>query len=146
MDDLRFTTGYLQHLYQQIASISAVLGGFSIAALTVLLTAESRSRIVSWAAAASGFAASLFIGTTFLASILASDAMKRNPTTFSDLTPSVQPLVGIVGPLFPLGMYVLLLSLGLCGWVRSVRTGIATSIAALIGAALITVGFVAAGG
>ena len=116
---------YLQYLYEQISSIAAVLGGFSVATLMLLLDADSNRRIASWAAATSGLAAALLIGVTFLASILTADAMKLNALAFTDLTPSIQPLVGIVSLTFLMGFYTLLASLGMSGWIRSKRTGIA---------------------
>ena len=140
---IEYPPGYLEYLYEQIASISSILGGFSIAALTVLLTAKPKQRIASWATGSAGLAAGILISTSFLASILASDALKTNATNFSELTASIQPLVGIVGPLFPVGIYTLLISLGLSGWVRSKATGITTSVAALIGLICVTYGFFA---
>ncbi len=134
---------YLQYLYEQISSIAAVLGGFSIATLTLLLDAAPKRRIASWAVATSGLAAALLIGVTFLASILASDALKTNAVRFADLTPSIQPLVGVVSLAFLLGFYALLASLGMSGWVRSTRTGIATSLAAALGMILIAMGYAA---
>ncbi len=141
--DPSYPPEYLQYLYEQIASIAAVLGGFSITTLAVLLTAAPNRSIASWAAAASGVAAGLLTGTTFLASILASDALKTNATTFSDLNASVQPLVSIVSLSFLIGFYMLLLSLGMAGWIRSQRTGIATTVAAAVGALLVTMGYLA---
>lgn len=139
--DVSYPPEYLQHLYEQIASIAAVLGGFSITTLAVLLTAAPSRSIGSWAAAASGLASGLLTGTTFLASILASDALKTNATTFSDLNASVQPLVSIVSLSFLIGFYMLLISLGMSGWIRSRRTGIATTFAATVGALLVTMGY-----
>lgn len=140
-----YTPGYLELVYQQISSTSAVLGGFAIATLALLLDDAPGRRIASWAAGAAGVAASLLISTTFLAAIVSSDAMKNKALSFADLTPRVESLVPIVGPLFPLGIYALLFSLGLSGWIRSTGTGIVTSIAALIGAVCVTIGFVAGG-
>jgi hypothetical protein len=134
---------YLQYLYEQISSIAAVLGGFSVATLMLLLDAAPNRRIASWAASTSGLAAALLIGVTFLASILAADAMKTSAVTFADLTPSIQPLVGVVSLAFLMGFYMLLASLGMSGWIRSKRTGIATSVAAAIGMILIAVGYAA---
>lgn len=138
---MEYAPGYLEHVYQQISSISAVLGGFAVATMALLLDDDPDRSVASWAAGASGVAAGLLISTTFLASILSSDAMKHEATSFADLTPSVADLVGIVGPLFPLGMYALLLSLGLTGWIRSRGTGIATTSAAIVAAILVTFGF-----
>ena len=140
---MEYPPDYLQYLYEQISSISAVLGGFSIATLTLLLDAAPKRRIASWAVATSGIAASLFIGVTFLASILASDALKTNAVTFEDLNPSIQPLIGIVSLGFLIGFFTLLGSLGMSGWIRSKRTGIATSVAAAIGMILIGIGYAA---
>ena len=145
MPETEFAAGYLQLLYQQISSISAILGGFSITTLALLLDDAPERRIASWAAGSAGMAACLFISTTFLAAILSSDAMKTGATSFADLTPSIVPLVRIVGPLFPLSIYVLLLSLGLTGWIRSTWTGIATSVAAIIGGVFVAIGFMATG-
>jgi hypothetical protein len=138
-----FPPGYLADLYGQISSLAAVLGGFAIAALAVLLTAAPEKRVASWATGASAFAAGALISSTFLSAILSTDAGKMNAGGFGDLTPSVLPLVTYQGFLFPLGLYALLFALGLCGWIRSKRTGIASTLAALIGAAAVTAGFAA---
>ena len=140
---MEYPPDYLQYLYEQISSISAVLGGFSVATLTLLLDAAPKRRIASWAVATSGIAASLFIGVTFLASILASDALKTSAVSFEDLHPSIQPLIGIVSFGFLIGFFTLFGSLGMSGWIRSKRTGIATSIAAAIGMILIGIGYAA---
>ena len=143
MTELSFPPGYLPDLYGQISSLAAVLGGFAVAALTVLLTTSPEKRGASWASGASAFAAGSLIAATFLSAIISTDAGKRNATTFGELTPDVIPLLTYQGVLFPLGLYALLLSLGLCGWIRSKRTGIATTVAALTGAIGVTAGFVA---
>ena len=126
-----------------MSSIAAVLGGFSVATLTLLLDAASNRRIASWAIATSGIAAALLIGVTFLASILAADAMKMDATTFAELTPSIQPPVGVVSFALLIGFYALLANLGMSGWIRSKRTGIATSVAAAVEMGLIALGYAA---
>ncbi len=143
MPETPFPPGYLELLYEQISSLSAVLGGFAIASLTVLLTAAPERRVASWAAGAAGVSAGALIATTLLSAILSSDAMKRGATSFADFTPGILSLTTIQGVLFPLGIYALLLSLGLCGWIRSRRVGVATSVAAAVGALGVTAGFAA---
>ena len=143
MIEQSFPAGYLPDLYGQISSLAAVLGGFAIAALAVLLTATPEKRVASWAAGASSFAAGALIASTFLSAIISTDAGKRDATAFGELTPDIIPLVMYQGVLFPLGLYALLFSLGLCGWIRSRRTGIATTVAAAVGAIGVTAGFVA---
>lgn len=138
-----FPPGYLADLYGQISSLAAVLGGFAVASFIVLLTVAPEKRIASWAAGAASFAAGSLIASTFLSAILSTDAGKRNAASFADLTPSIAPLLTYQGTLFPLGLYALFVALGLCGWIRSKRTGIASTIAALIGAAAVTAGFAA---
>ena len=143
MIEQSFPAGYLPDLYGQISSLAAVLGGFAIATLAVLLTATPEKRAASWASGASAFAAGARIASTFRSAIISTDAGKRDATSFGELTPDIIPLLTYQGYLFPLGLYALLLSLGLCGWIRSKRTGVATTIAALIGAVGVTAGFVA---
>lgn len=143
MSELIFPPDYLADLYSQISSLAAVLGGFAVAALTVLLAAAPEKRVASWAAGASAFAAGSLIAVTFLSAIISTDAGKRDATSFGELTPEIIPLLTYQGLLFPLGLYALLVCLGLCGWVRSTRTGIATTVAAVIGAIGVTAGFAA---
>ena len=139
----QFSPGYLADLYHQISDICAVLGGFAVASLTVLLTTALDRRIASWAAGAAAVAAGCLIASTFLSAIISTDAGKRSATTFAELTPEILPLISLQSPFFALGLYALLLSLGLSGWIRSRRTGVATSVGAAIGAIGITAGFAA---
>ncbi len=119
--------------YGFLASISAVLGGFALAFLGVLLTAPD-VRAVTWTTRCAALATGLFtvtaLGWALAASGLAADAatsaergrefMARFQTTHRWLSMA-----------FIAGIHVFLASLGIAGWIRSRGMGVFTSLVAL---------------
>ena len=102
-------------LLRQLAFVSALVGGFAVAFLGVLLTQTSRSRIVEWTAGmALATAAGLIIcvvGWTLMASHLA--------TTTVAAPAWLNVMHSRLSVLFIGCMLMFLVSLGLSGWVRS---------------------------
>ena len=118
--------------YRQFAFISSVLAGFAFAFYGTLLLAPTPHRTSSWAAFLSVTASIAFLlvtlGTTFAASRAARLEVGRSLPT--EITSQV-PLISI---LFLTGIFLLLASFGLGGWIRSRQLGIATTILAVVGA------------
>jgi len=64
------TLEFYAEAYRQLAFVSAVLGGFSVAFLGVILVARDERRIAGWTIGLSIAASSAFIVATFLDSFL----------------------------------------------------------------------------
>lgn len=114
-------------LFRQLAFINAILGGFAITFLSVLLTAPSTHRIVNWVVGMITAAAACFIlsalGSTFSAVI-------ASRVTDGDLPGPVWSLHQPLSLLFLAGTLLLFTALGMSGWLRSRGLGLATTVIA----------------
>ena len=126
---------YLAEIARQLASVSALLGGFSATFLATLLFARVEHRLASWTIGGSALSACLFIVSVLALTML---MIGLNPSAPPGMVPEASVLrARVVGLLsFLIGMYALLATLGLSGWLRSrrmgwVTTGIATTAALL---------------
>jgi hypothetical protein len=129
--------GYFAALAEQLAFMSAVLGGFAVTFFATLLATRSSKRVISWAIASAGVSASSLICAALAASFL---AVATHPEAISSAATAAQsagPRVTVALCLF-LGIYALLAALALSGWARSRRVGWITSIGAGISALLST--------
>lgn len=134
----------MNELFRQMAFITAILGGFAITFLSVLLTAPATHRLVNWIVGATTAAATCFVlsalGSTFSA-VIASNSGDSLP---SDVEALHEPL----SLLFLAGTVLLFAVLGMSGWIRSRSLGISTTVIAalgLIGGAFIIAPFVVTG-
>ncbi len=107
---------------EHLAFVNAVLGGFAFVFLGALITMDKPARIYAVAqvvvAIAAGFFLVATLGSTLMAARgteLGSVAYLRRPVSLSFLS----------------GLLFLLISVGLTGWFRSRRLGIATTLIAL---------------
>ncbi|KAA9331388.1 hypothetical protein F0P96_14170 [Hymenobacter busanensis] len=127
---------YLAEIARQMSAISAFLGGFAAAFLGTLLTQSTPRRVVSWAVASAAVASVGFIITVI--------AMTKLVVVLHPQAPANVSKSGVLGAratgllCFMLGIYALMASIGLSGWLRSRRMGIITSVLAGAGALLIT--------
>jgi hypothetical protein len=120
----------MAELFRQLAFITAILGGFAITFLSVLLTASATHRMVNWIVGVTTAAAVSFVlsalGATFSA-VIATDAG-------ADPLPSdVEALHEPLSLLFLGGTLLLFTALGMSGWLRSRSLGIATTVIATLG-------------
>lgn len=118
----------MAELFRQLAFITAILGGFAITFLSVLLTASATHRVINWIVCATTAAAVCLVlsavGATFSAVI----------ASYADPLPSdVEALHEPLSLLFLGGTALLFAVLGMSGWVRSRRLGIATTVIAALG-------------
>lgn len=125
---------YLSDIASQTGGLSAFLGGFSATFMGALLALGARGR-----------AASLTIGFAAVAAVAFIVAVVGSTAVVAALHPAAPGSSGgaggpqaIMALAFILGLYALLAALGLSGWNRSRNTGLATSIAAGLGALLVT--------
>ena len=122
---------------RQIASLSAFLGGFAATFLGILLQSPNSRRHVGWAAGAAAVASASFILAVISGTALAIVLHPGAPANIAKPTflPEVRRLILVT---FACGIYSILLSLGLSGWIRSRQLGIVTSTAALISAFIVS--------
>ena len=126
---------FYSEAYRQIAFVSAVLGGFSVAFLGVILVAKDQRRLTGWTIALSIAASVMFILVTFLNSFLAFTLPGFNAKLLTDLPPQVLSVAEFGVLAFYGGVFALLASLALGGWMRSKAVGwfatVLTSVAAI---------------
>lgn len=127
---------YLSDIAIQIGALSAFLGGFAATFLGTLLALGLKGRTAS---VAIGFA--VVSSVAFIAAVVASTALVA---LLHPDAPKAVASVSSAGPralmtlAFLLGLYALLVSLGISGWTRSRGTGLTTSVAAGLGLVLVT--------
>lgn len=131
---------YLAELARQLAFISAVLGGFAATFFGTLLAATATSRTANWATGSAGVAAVCFVCSAVVTAFIA-----------TGLHPSAPPALGVVagggvpralgGLCLIAGVYALLVSVALGGWLRSRAVGVTTTSASVLGAVLVTWAF-----
>ena len=128
---------FLAEMGRQFAFLSAFLGGFAATFLGILLQSSSPQRRVGWAAGAAAVASASFILAVISGTLLAVVLHPGAPQNIAKPTflPQVRILLFVT---FALGIYSILLSLGLSGWIRSRQLGIVTSVAALISAVIVS--------
>ena len=129
---MELAPGQLAEVYRAFSSICAVLGGFSIAFLVIMVTVAPDRKVASWATGFSIVAVACFLPAalnTFLASIPATTA-----TSAQDLGADVTGVTGMSALLLVVGVLALLASLGLTGWIRSKRVGVLSTVAATLAA------------
>lgn len=128
---------YLVELARQTAFLSAFLGGFAGILLQMLLPTPGHGRVVATAAGFAAAAGVAFIvaltASTMLTAVLHPDA----PAFVADSRGVATARIVSTG-MFLLGLYALLASLGLSGWIRSRATGLTTSLCAGVGVVFVT--------
>ena len=119
--------------FGQLAAVSAVLGGFAVTFMSVVLTHSDARRRVSGAVALATAASACFFLTALGWALLASQAAKVAGSAGADREFYVRQLAAAqwvqrpVSMLFLLGVLLLLLTLGASGWLRSRRLGAFTA-------------------
>lgn len=121
--------GYFAELAGQLAFLSAVLGGFAVTFLGTLLATSSERRAIGWAIGSASVAAAGFICSALAASFMAVATHPEAIESAASAAQSAGPRVAVTLGLM-VGMYALLLSLGLSGWARSRPVGLTTTISA----------------
>src|SRR5678816_2312806 len=107
---------FLGEAGRQIAFVSAFLGGFAATFLGVLLQSPNSRRHVGWAAGAAAVASASFILAVISGTLLALVVHPGAPANMAKPTflPEVRTLILFT---FASGIYSMLLSLGLSGWI-----------------------------
>jgi hypothetical protein len=128
---------YLAEIGRQLAFLSAFLGGFAATFLGTLLTAAPGRRQACWAAGSAAVAAAAFVVTVISATALAIVLNPGAPAGMSSAA-AITRARGIAGLSFIVGIYSMLLSLGLSGWIRSRALGMTTSISSFLAGVIAT--------
>jgi hypothetical protein len=128
---------YLAEIGRQIAFLSAFLGGFAANFLGILLQSANSRRYAGWAAGAAAVASASFILAVISGTAV---ALVLHPGAPPDVAkPTFLPQVrALIFATFGIGIYGILLSLGLSGWIRSRALGVVTSVAALLSAIIVS--------
>lgn len=126
----------MAELFRQLAFISALIGGFSLAFLVQLLTAHLGRRVAGWTIGFSMAATAGLIvctlGWTLSAVVVTDPAPQAEAMRLSG---ALTHLNMRLTDGFVVSLLLFLVSLGLCGWVRSRVMGVVSSTIALAAAA-----------
>jgi hypothetical protein len=137
-------TEIVAELFRQIAFSAALLGGFAMTFLSVLLTAfDTTKKPVIRATGAMSVASVLLIVATLGATLIVIGTQQLGLSfTFSDWSPSLLRTKWITEISFFVGMLCLLAGIGISGFGKSRSLGLITSIPAYIGIALLLTIFI----
>lgn len=123
-------------LFRQLAFISALIGGFSLTFLTQLISTHPERRIVGWTigfsmAAVAGLTVCV-LGWTLSATVINDPAALPEMARLSVMLTRLHKFLSLG---FIASILLFLVSLGLCGWIRSRAMGIVSTVIALAAAA-----------
>jgi hypothetical protein len=125
-------------IQNQLAFVSAVLGGFSIALAIGLLQLPGGRRVTTWATGLAITSATALLVATVAGTFGAIWIAERPDLGPSpDTPPAVLTAFRWAGQAFMLGICLLLSSLGLSGWIRSRPLGWTTSVTSALAGVLI---------
>ena len=123
-------------LFRQLAFTSALVAGFAIAFVGVLITTNSPSRIVGWTAGVSMAAAAgmvvCVLGWTLGASVIALESSQAVAPEAFRLPDRLLRMHLYLSQVFIFSLFLFLGGLGLSGWVRSRALGIVSTIVAVV--------------
>ena len=126
---------YVAEMARQFGFLSAFLGALSGAFMVQLLTLQQPRRIFSWCILSAAAATVAFIVSVLGSTLLIAATHPGAPRGLGS-----DEIIGgggaLSGLMFLAGAYLLLLTIGLAGWIRSRRSGWATSLLAGAGALL----------
>lgn len=128
---------YLVEIARQLAFLSAFLGGFAATFLATLLVVASSKRIVGWVIGTAATAACSFV-VAVIASVMLTIVLHPDvPANVSSASSAeIARIISMLG--FTIGVIVLLVSVGLSGWIRSRQSGIVTSVVSFISLVLVS--------
>lgn len=128
MTELTFE--YYNKLADQIISISALLGGFSIAIIANFLVSETKTRLTNNIMVASTLSACLFLISVFAMTSVLMMTTEGYPKKILESDLLLPRGIGAFS--FFLGIISLLTMIALSGWTKSKKMGIFTTIIGII--------------
>lgn len=132
---------FVTEMYRQTAFIGAVLGGFATAFLGALVAMDNGKPAGIWAIGFATAAAVAFVVTTFGGTVVALDAARHGIVNFDySLWPEATHTKKRISDLcLTVGLYTLLLSVMVSGWIRSIATGVVTTLIGSSGLVILTI-------
>lgn len=131
---MELSPAYLSTIASQVGGLSAFLGGFAATFLGTLLALTREGRL-----ATSAIATSAISSVAFIVAVVGSTTLVAAMHPEAPVGPaSIGGAQATMTLAFVLGLYALLVALGISGWLRSRPTGWITSIAAGLGFILVT--------
>ncbi len=124
------TFEYYNKLADQIITISALLGGFSIAVIANFLVSDTKTRLINNIMKASIFAACLFLITVFAMTKVLLMTTEGYPQKVLDNDLLLPRSIG--GFAFFFGTISLLVMISMAGWTKSKKMGIFSTIVGII--------------
>lgn len=117
---------------KQEAFISALIAGFSFAFIGVLLVSAINKRVVDWILGISVTSISGLLLCAMMWTLSAARMAYYIGTGVKELSVKFITLHKTLSVVFSLSFFLFLITLGLCGWIRSKRLGIVSAVISLI--------------
>jgi len=134
------STSYYIVQTEQLVLLSAFLGGFSATFLAAILALKSSERVTNWIVCLSAISACSFIVAAIISIAIVNGLQPDSPAQFKSeaLFQKNRPASALA---LLIGIFSLLGSIGLSGWIRSKQVGLTTSTVAVISIVLVLVYF-----
>jgi hypothetical protein len=116
---------------KQLAFISALVAGFSFAFISVLLTSDSKHRIIDWVIGFSISSIAGFLVCSLTWTLSASRMALYSANKMNEIPVLYFRMHRILSFIFILSYFLFCITLGLSGWIRSRKLGVISSIISL---------------
>jgi uncharacterized membrane protein YkgB len=130
---------YQVEFAQQVAFISALLGGFAFSVATSIVSRDDTTRLTGFLVGVMSIAIAALLLSTFFSAFVAVEA-KLRPEVVGKR--AYEYVAMITMPSFFIGILAFLVGLGLLGWIRSRAMGIVTSVVAASAGILLLTGII----
>ena len=127
---MELPTSYMNHLADHTIFISALLGGFSLTVLVMLLNQEKRTRVYTAVFCAATIGVSCFLISIFSMTNILMKTTEGYPLPVSPEDLTISRILGIL--CFYLGLIAVNALIGLVGWMQSKWLGWFTTLIAII--------------
>jgi hypothetical protein len=128
---MNLTPGSYAEICKQLAFISALLAGFSFAFVSVLLTGDSKKRIIDWVIGFSVATIAGFLICSLAWTLSASRMAIYVDSHITDLPSLFITRHRLLSFIFISSFFLFVVTLGLSGWIRSKKLGIVTAVISL---------------
>jgi|WetSurMetagenome_2_1015567.scaffolds.fasta_scaffold335677_1 hypothetical protein len=129
---MRLTPENYIEICKQGAFISALIAGFSFAFIGALLVSSIKNKIIDWVMSFSTLSITGLIICALLWTLIASRMVIYYGVDISQVPKSLLDLHKILSYIFIISFLFFLVTLGLSGWIRSIKTGLISSIISII--------------